>query len=217
MPAGQADWALIKRRYEEGLSAPAIEKEITVNGKPKVSRQAILKRARKEGWLHGSTSVVPMAAVVSSAGTLEPTSLGDLIDERAVVLFDLLNADGKKAITRYGLNMALRSYATGNGHAVAAGNAAVSADTWQRYRDGLPQLEQTIVEIQARHAMELTGSIDDARKRGDWKAAEALLKTNPLTRPDWQQAEKGNTGVAIQISFGPGMPAEAMRTIDDER
>lgn len=219
MPVGTADWAYIKRRWEEGLSAPAIEKEILQpNGKPAVTRQAILKRANKEGWLRGVEA--PRALVAGSNGGSEvvpsglPTEPKELATWWAPTIADLLAQANKDAASPAVVERGLQAYASGGNHTMAAAMAGVSPDAWGRWRNDCPQLAAAIEAIHAAKAAKHLERIDTAGKRGDWKADEALLKANPLTKGDWQQDKGGSSGVAIQINFGPNMPQEAMKVID---
>lgn len=218
MPAGQADWALIKRRWEEGLTAPAIEKEITVDGKPAVSRQAILKRARKENWMQGieaGRSLVNGSSAGSSVSlSLTSTEPRELASAWSPQIAVELAGMGKTAATAQAVERGLQAYAVGGNHAMAAAMAGVSPDAWLDWRNGCPQLPAAIEAVQAAKAAKHLERIDSAGKRGDWKADEALLKANPLTKADWQGEAKGSQGVAIQINFGAGMPAEAMKVIE---
>lgn len=216
MPVGTADWSFIKRRWEEGLSAPAIEKEILQpNGKPAVTRQAILKRANKEEWRR-SEGQVP----AETTETVPGPKLGQISEpaELATVwAFEIaqrLQGLGKITASPDRLWQALTGYVSGGSHAVAAGLAGVSEETWRDWRDSCPELPLAIQQIHAGRARQQLGHVDGAAKRGDWKAAEALLKANPLTRADWKEDKGGGQGVAIQINFGPGMPQEAMKVIE---
>ena len=221
MPVGTADWAYIKRRWEEGLSAPAIEKEIIQpNGKPAVTRQAILKRANKEGWLSGvaETSAAMKALVPGDGSNAVPPATfsepAELVSMWAPDLAAKLAAKGKKMVSRERVERALNAYAVGGTHRMAAAMAGVTEGIWIDWRNECPELAAAIEELQAVKARRHLERIDKAGARGDWKADEALLKANPLTKGDWQQDKGGSSGVAIQINFGPNMPAEAMKVID---
>jgi hypothetical protein len=212
MPAGAADWSEVRRLYESGLSAPAIEKQI----ERAVSRQAILKRARKEGWLQG---VGTSQAVVAALGSTEPTVRAvsellepkELADSFAPVLADKLKALGKDLASPQRVGRALASYAIGGTHKMAAALGGFSVETWTLWRKDCPELEDAITELQAAQAGRHLQRIDKAGARGDWKADEALLKANALTKDDWRGEQKGSGGVTIQIAFGANMPADAMK------
>lgn len=220
MPASQADWEFIKRRWEEGLSAPAIEKEIMQpSGKPAVSRQAILKRARKDGWLRGverTHSLVVGSSGGSSAVPAEPAAeLSDpsqMVALWAPALTEKLSGMGKTGVNERGMAKALQSYALGGNHTMAAAFVGVSTDTWARWREDCPELVAAIGTLHAANAAKHLGRIDAAGRRGDWKADEAVLKANPLTKQDWREGDKGG-GVNIQVNFA-GVPAEALKVID---
>lgn len=216
MPVGMADWAFIKRRWEEGLSAPAIEKEILQpNGKPAVTRQAILKRANKEGWKHVEPEVPAVVTEAVPAGKSgQITEPAELATAWAYEVAERLKGLGKINASADRVWQALTSYVSGGSHAMAAGLAGVSENTWQDWRESCPELPIAIAQILAARARNGLNRIETAGKRGDWKADEALLKANPLTKADWKDDKGTSSGVAIQINFGAGMPAEAMKVIE---
>jgi len=214
MPAGAADWSEVRRLYESGLSAPAIEKQI----ERAVSRQAILKRARKEGWLQGVGTSQALVAALGSSGvpSASPTELlepAQLVARLAPQLAEIID---RPLSTPDRLARALNAYAIGGTHKMAAALGGISIDAWNDWRKASPQLDEAITEIQAAQAGRHLQRIDKAGARGDWKADEALLKANALTKDDWRGEQKGSGGVTIQIAFGANMPAEAMKVIEHE-
>ena len=55
------------------------------------------------------------------------------------------------------------------------------------------------LQAQAEHCMELVGHVKRAAK-DDYKAALALLKTNPMTRADFKE-DKGEQRIEVVMSF----------------
>lgn len=219
MPAGAADWSEVRKLYESGLSAPAIEKQI----KRAVSRQAILKRARKEGWLQGvegskalmvsgTSGGVPSGPDSGSAELESPETLAGKWG--APIAAQLVEA-GKVGVTRRGMERALAGYAYGATHKAAARLAGVTEATWIAWREDCPNLQQAIEELQSLEGIRDLQKIRAAGDRGDWKANEAKLRANPMMKEAWRDDGKASGGVVIQIAFGANMPPEAMKVIEE--
>lgn len=214
MPAGAADWSEVRRLWESGLTAYAIEKEIG----GKVTRQAIAKKAKRDGWRHGGGSLVPTGGsqAVPGGGNTEPPEPSELVAHWAPAVYERLKGLEKDSASLRGLQTALNAYALGGTHRMAAAFAGVSEKTWITWREDCPLLADAILEIQAAQASRHLKRIDAAGSRGDWKADEALLKANPHTRDDWKGTEGKQGGVKIEIVFGANMPPEAMRVIEGD-
>lgn len=220
MPAGAADWQQVRQLYESGLSAPAIEKQIS----RAVSRQAILKRARKEGWLQGINGTRALVAggtdggvpSLPDGGSVELESPETLAGKWGGPISSKLVEAGKVGVTRRGVERALAGYAYGATHKAAARLAGVTEATWIHWREDCPDLQQAIEELQSLEGIRDLQKIRAAGDRGDWKANEAKLRANPMMKEAWREEGKGSGGVTINFTFGPNMPTEAMRVIDGE-
>ena len=134
----------------------------------------------------------------------------------APILSEKLKALGKELASPQRVGRALASYAIGGTHKMAAALGGFSVETWTLWRKDCPDLEEAITELQAAQAGRHLQRIDKAGARGDWKADEALLRANALTKDDWRGEAKGSGGVTIQIAFGANMPPEAMKVIEHE-
>ncbi|MDJ0512800.1 MAG: hypothetical protein QNJ62_05085 [Methyloceanibacter sp.] len=196
MPAGQADWQRIKNLYcKEGLSPHRIAEHPGIKGT--ISRQAILKRARREKWQEPSELVTADGSSEVADVTSEPfdgTTLPDgLLDE-------LPNA---YQATEARLLRLLSAYKAGAGHTVAAAFAGIGLNTSKAWREASPTLARVIDEIDASRATESIQAIHKAQQRGDWKAAERLLETNRLTKEDgWSQVkQQGGSSFVVHISI----------------
>jgi hypothetical protein len=166
------DWHEVRERYQAGESANGIAKTTDV------SRQAIMKRAKKENWQGTKIVVIKPGALVANA-----TDFTELLDRPK------FNAEK--------LNEALEAMSIGANHAVAAALSGISIETWRLWRQDCPRFRGAIEAAQAHNARKALLSIDRAAET-DWKAAERQLASNPLTKEDYAK-EQGSTG--IQITF----------------
>ena len=163
------DWAAIRLRFVQGETIYSIAKSL--NGKP--SKQAIMYRQRKEGWVK-----------LESIENQYPVSVGnDIIafqDERKTLVIGALSE--------------------GKSYKVAAANAGISEDTLKRWRDAEPEFQSVCLRAKANHLGRHETNISNAGDRGDWKASAYLLERDPLTKDQYKQQE--SVGAAIQINIG---------------
>lgn len=189
------DWRKIRALYETGTTPYRIEQQI--GGRP--TRQAIEKRARKEGW-KGSERV---PATKEVATVTERHTVATAAMER--IRTELPDA---RLLSDNALSDALKAYEDTGNHAVAAAMASVHRETWRRWRETSPALRAEIEAICARKAAKSWQRIDSAAKRGDWKADEWLLRNNAVTKDSVSDKPGAAANVGIQVVLNMPKPGE---------
>ena len=147
------DWPVIRQLYQSGRTAYALAK---IPGNP--SKQAIMKRAKKEGWAVGNSEGNPV-----TVSQLSPPALfnGDSIKGRI-----------------------LAQLAEGATYKLAAACIGVSDRTLRDWREQDPAFASACNSARAQHRVKLVKYIDRAAER-DWKAAAWRLERDEETREDF--------------------------------
>jgi len=171
------DWQDIERRYKAGEKAREIAHDHDV------SRQAIEKRAKREGWRVGQpTSVALATAATLVSGPLAQDRFGLRTPENAALVLEM--AEDGLPVT-----------------AIAAG-IGMTPSAFKHWRDAEPALDAAIMEALARHARRHVKNVNDASDRGDARAAQWLLERNIVTKGDFggKEASGGPTlNVVINV------------------
>lgn len=167
------DWPAIRARYESGEAANSIAKDNPV------SKQGIMKRAKREAWGKPETLTLNTPQWLPMT-----TSFKELLD--------------RPAYTPAKCAKALDAIAQNANHSVASALIGISRETWRIWRETCPALKTAVELAQASQAMEDLRSIGTAAK-SDWKAAERRLAANPLTREDYKQ-DTGGGGLHVTIN-----------------
>jgi hypothetical protein len=169
------DWNGIRSLYEGGRTAYELGK---LPGNP--SKQAILKRAKREGWRAGNA--------VAEPATKAPG--------RAVAF----NGDAQKGIV-------LTHLRDGMPFRYAALAAGVTDRTVRNWRDNDSSFSEACQTAIAQFTAEQLANIRDAGKR-DWKASMALLERHPDTREDFAPARSsGSPGLEIVLNINRDGPS----------
>jgi len=185
------DWKEIERRYRAGESMNAIAKDSNVSG------QAIAKHRDREGW------TIPRAVTLDAEKWLEVTTQFSALE-------------GNHNFNPGIVANALEAYGQGANHRVAAALVGINENTWKKWRDVCPALQEAIYSARASHAMHNLGSIYRAAE-DDWRAAERALQTNVLTRDDWASKHSPDTGGAVNVQINIGeQPVTVESTATDK-
>lgn len=180
------DWPEIRRRYQAGETLTAIAEDYGI------SRTAIRKRGRKEGWYAPGVPVPARNHLGGTNGTSTAQRLAnpETHADRQIAIFGK-RTDENAAVILHSLEQGMPLY-------LAAQTAGISKATLDRWRDEDEAFEAQIVAAQARWAERQVTQIDEAGKRGDWKASAHLLSKHPVSR-EWFGEGKGNSGPAIMV------------------
>ena len=187
------DWPYIRLRYESGETAYTISKRM--GGKP--SKQAIMKRAAKEGWEQGQASPE--------------------LPARLPIVAAALNVESRK-LTDEVLQIILGMVANGSPEGIAAQAAGIHPTTLIDWKKQDPRLKDAIHRARAGKLSEWIARIDSASQK-DWKAAQALLQAAPETRDQFGKTDgKGSKlEIVININREDGVTVEGeAREVDDE-
>lgn len=104
----QYDWPYIRKRYESGETAYAISKRM---GKP--SKQAIMKRASKEGWTQVTGSGPERLPLVAAALNI---SASKLTDELLQIVLGLIADGATEGMACQAAGISQRTWKIGRAH-----------------------------------------------------------------------------------------------------
>lgn len=189
------DWAQIRICYESGETAYRISKNL--GGKP--TRQAITKRATREGW-----------------GGKIPSQ----VKKVPIVLAESLNIKSHK-MTDTLLQTILTMIGMGSTESMACKAAGITQKTWIDWKHKDRRLQDAVNRARAGKLCEWIGHIDAAGEK-DWKASAWLLQNSPDTRGTFGTNSKDNKlEVVINIdrssnSGGSVIDIEASRVEEGE-
>jgi len=183
------DWGRVKRMHDEGVTAFQIERTFKAEGTP-VSRQAIIKRGKKEGWIVGGrkTAIAKPARLKPPAPPVKPATPPPTIP--------LAAQDSDEAQRRADFIMGVRE---GLSLKWAAHRVRATADEAKAWLDADPSLKADYMQAVAENAFVLIGNIRAAASRGEFRAAALLLERHPETREDFIPASRGGSGPAVQV------------------
>lgn len=162
------DWPYIRMRYEAGETAYAISQ--AMGWKP--TKQAIMKRAAKEGWERA-----------------EPSD-DDELPERLPIVAQALSIRSHK-LTDELLRVVLGMIGVGATEALACQAAGINQTTWIDWKHQDPKLKDAVHRARAGKLSEWIGRIDQASQK-DWKAAQTLLQAAPETREHFGKDQQGS-------------------------
>ena len=170
------DWTNIRIRYESGETAYSISKSF--GNRP--TRQAIAKRASKEGW--GS-------------------EIANHIQNGFPILAAALSVDSSKMTDKL-LQTVLGMIGMGSTEGLACQAVGISQNTWISWKDQDRRLQDAVNRARAGKLSEWVGRIDQAGKK-DWKANHVLLQAAPETRGYFGKDQTDNKiEVIINIDRG---------------
>ncbi|PWS37783.1 hypothetical protein DFH01_00225 [Falsiroseomonas bella] len=183
------DWETARREYECGLSLTAIGR------RHKISREAVRKRVRKEGWER--TPDADALALTDTARRLSQPATGT--DHRMV------NGGGGSKRSMTNAQRLLDMLACGATVTLAAKRLGMAPLSVRRWLEQDEQLAAMVEQAQAEFASGLVDNIRDAGKR-DWRASFALLEKMPVSRDEF--GEQPNIGGPGEISIAVVLPGE---------
>lgn len=165
-----------------GESENAIASDFQKRGQY-ITRQAIAKRRKREGWHEEANPLIlPAAGNPPSFDHLAGMKhWGKRSEENATKVVGWLQATGN-------LRLAAKS--------VGVEQAALS-----QWMSDDPQFAAEVERANIEFCLARIDEIVAAGRRGDWKASEKLLALHPLTREDFAAADSEGKGVTINLQF----------------
>lgn len=156
------DWDAIRVRFARGETCHAISK--SMNGKP--TRQGIMKRAKRENWLQGNSSI--------------PESVKNL---------PLVQSDSKlpRKRTPEAVNAIVEFISKGATEEMAARATGIHPRTLYNWKLECSEFAAMIEVARAQKVVEWVDKIDRAR---DWKAHFKLLQVAPETKEQFSDRRK---------------------------
>ena len=217
MPANTkpVPWNDIKRRVEAGEPCNAIAKDLTARGM-KISKQAILKRRDREGWkVSPSAEKVGRLATAWQRSELPETATGNQLATGPSRSATQIANWGRRTPENAAIILAsIEEYGNAG---LAAQAAGIAPNTLKRWRDDDPDFGEQIDAANAKFCAKHMTNVTKASDRGDWKAAEKLLKVNPLTKDEWSDGPgSGGRGLNINFTFNRGAVPDEAEIIDVE-
>ena len=167
------DWSNIRLKYELGQTCYKIAQEM--GGRP--SKQAIAKRAKREGWEQTLDQGTDRLPIIVSALKINSRILTDEL-----------------------LQTVLGMIGIGSSEAMACQAAGINPGTWIDWKHQDERLQNAVQRARAGKLSEWIGRIDKAARK-DWKAAQALLQSAPETKGDFgKDAGPSKLEVVININ-----------------
>ncbi len=156
------DWDAIRVRYARGETCHAISK--SMEGKP--TRQGIMKRAKRENWLQGNSTI--------------PESIKNL---------PLVQTDSKlpRKRTPEAVNAIVEFISKGATEEMAARATGIHPKTLYDWKLACPEFAKLIEVARAQKVVEWVDKIDRAK---DWKAQLKLLQVAPETKEQFSDRRK---------------------------
>ena len=182
------DWVKIRAAWEAGQSFGSLSRL------HKVTRQAVTKRARKEGWI-----------LTTDAADIRETLTAQRAENLATH-HDIRVASGKK--TAANIQRVLDMIGSGATVTLCAQRIGMERAELHVWLASDPEFAQLVEEARAKLAMSRIGRIEAASER-DWRAALALLERDPTTREQFappRPADSGGGGGAITLNIN--LPAD---------
>lgn len=174
-------WTDIRARYCDGVSATFLEKQYPV------SRQAIMRRVKLEGWSRHVSDELTVTAPVSSPATTGQTTTRELSPQ-----------------DRYGMRtaenetLAVEMASRGATFSMIAGRVGMTVPALKQWRDANPDFETRIQDAMSSFAEARMADITAASERGDARAAQWTLERHSMTRAELGGKEQGG-GPTLQI------------------
>lgn len=168
-------WNAIKAAWESGTTSYQLAKDYPI------TRQAIDKRAKAEGWSRDAGNQQP-------GGWLGVACQTNIIDEPRV------------GATPEKLAGILESISAGATQEIAARAHGISPDTLRRWIERDKALEHAIDAARGQRAIKRMKSVEAAHERGDWKAAAYLLERDDMTKTQFG-GHQGAGGITIVLNI----------------
>jgi hypothetical protein len=194
------DWPTIQARYLAGESASALAKEFSV------SRQAIMKRGRKEGWARETDHpgiTVKKTKEAPDNGT--DVTAPDVINVTPDLPSSTWLVQEPSPFDRYGLRndanraLAIQMAAEGSTVTMIAGAIGMTTSAFKHWRDDDKLFDAQITEALSRDARATLNGVNGAIVRGDARAAQWKLEKHPLVKDDYTNPRDGGGGPTIIV------------------
>lgn len=190
------DWHDIKGRLEAGESAYSIAKS-TEGTERRVSKQAILKRAKKEGWLPGPRKWLPATKATETARRIaDPQTRADQI----LAARGLRTPENAAEILSY--------LETGAPRYIAARSVGMSEDTLAAWLKTDAEFSALVDKAESEYLRANFKATRSAAERGDPRAAQWNIQKHRLTRDEYSDTNKGSGGITVNINIPRANPDE---------
>ena len=186
------NWAEIQARFNDGESAYSLANHYDV------SRQSITKRASKEGW-GGVQHKVKLARKIVKATTQATTNEDKERHTTTIATTKPLHVKkfGKDTVeVREAILALLRD---GNPKMIAAQASGVSVETFNRWIQKDLLFASMVREAESVAIVSRLSNIQNAGKRGDWKADSWYLERTQ--REIFGNNDSKNNALAVQINI----------------
>ena len=186
------NWAEIQARFNDGESAYSLANHYDV------SRQSITKRASKEGW-GGIQHKVKLARKIVKATTQATTNEDKERHTTTIATTKPLHVKkfGKDTVeVREAILALLRD---GNPKMIAAQASGVSYDSFNRWVQRDQHFASLVREAESVAIVSRLSNIQNAGKRGDWKADSWYLERTQ--REIFGNNDSKNNALAVQINI----------------
>jgi hypothetical protein len=182
------DWAYIEERVKAGESFRSIEESLPKDAK--VSHQGISKRAEREGWTQYAKTKLAAKQFIVAEGLGKKT-----VERKLAIIADLENG------------LLLKTAAVANG---------ITEQCLREWRSEDAVFAQECEQAQERFIRENLGIIQQAGRRGDWKAAQWMLGKHPRSKADYAE-EKQQGGTSLNIVLSIPKPGGELRAIEEAK
>jgi hypothetical protein len=209
------DWLDIHRRFANSETPHAISKALKAKGAP-ISRHAIEKRAKKNGWQPGVQPETHLAALATQTAEIIEKVKNDpdgaSIGERRIALFsDRSPQLASEILTLIGCGFTLPDIAKLCNQPESTLRLWVKDDT---------KFAAEFERVRVRAVAEQINRIHKAGE-SDWKANAWLLERSPLTRDRFTGVASRGSGPAVQVVVnvprGDSSPTEAADIVTIEQ
>jgi len=190
------DWTEIEARVRSGEPLLRISKDYDI------SRQAIIKRSKKEGWLDSNKKVRLAKKIVTSV-----TKHESVTQKTEVKPFShhVQKSFKDKPET---VDSILRLLREGNPRKIAAQASGISVHSLSRWIDKDEQFANNVRKAESMAVADRLQNITKAGKRGDWKADSWFLERTQ--RDIFGDKDSKNNSLAVQININRGSSEETV-------
>lgn len=171
-------WNVIKVEWESGQSSTALSKKYPV------TRQAIDRKAQREGWQRTTFPIVVDGTLLDKAKRLDLVTVGrgDLVKR------------SPENIAKF-----LQLIQQGSSQKLAAQAVGFHETSIPRLKKEYPEFNEAVGQVRAQFLAKHIAILDRAGER-DWKASYKILETAPETRNEFGKG-KGTDPVEFTFSF----------------
>ena len=193
-------WPTIQARYAAGESASALAKELGC------SRQAIAKRAKKEGWWDFDRIASPAPETKSDPVTPEPVTpqTTEPVTQTPPPII-VHKGKGKSPLDRYGLRttenaeLAVSLATEGKTYVMIAARLGMTPSALKQWRDDDSAFNTALQDAMGVYVGERMDDVTKAAQRGDARAAQWTIERHPLTREELGSGRDGSGGMTVVV------------------